>query len=98
MTKTAPAVAFLLALSLMAPLEAAPAAATAPLLAAPEATLCPAPQPAAAADLEKIARPQNICPICPMQAGEQCLYEGQECGLGSGCTCQVSGPFLDCCQ
>lgn len=99
MNRTALALTFLLALCLVAPLHAAPAAPTpAPLFVTPAATACPATVPAAEGiDFEKIARPQLFCQFCPVQQGETCSYVGQDCGLGSGCSCKTLGSTLACC-
>lgn len=97
MNRTALVLAFLLALCLVTPAHAGPAA-PAPTLtqtfAAPAATACSA---AEVIDFETIARPQLLCQHCPVQQGETCSYVGQECGLGSGCSCKTLGSTLACC-
>ncbi|HWM93272.1 MAG TPA: hypothetical protein VN493_21090 [Thermoanaerobaculia bacterium] len=91
MNRIALSLAFLLALCLVVPLHAQPAAA--PLAA----SLCPvAAQPAAdSIDLAKIAAPKLICEQCPLEQGENCLFPGQECSWRPGCTCRAN---LVCCR
>ena len=93
MNRTALSLAFLLALCLVAPLHAQPAAA--PLFMAPVA--CPAvAQPAAdSIDLVQIAEPKLLCEQCPLEFGEVCELEGQSCSWRPGCTCRAN---LTCCR
>jgi hypothetical protein len=87
MNRIALSLAFLLALCLVAPLHAEPAA----------APLCPAvAQPAAdSIDLAQKPAPQLLCQQCPLEPGEICAFEGQVCSWRTGCTCQAN---LVCCR
>ncbi len=93
MNRTALSLAFLLALCLVAPLHAQPAAA--PLFMAPAACTAAAQPAADPIDLAQIAAPQLLCQQCPLEQGEICSFEGQSCSWRPGCTCQAS---LVCCR
>jgi hypothetical protein len=93
MNKTAISLALLLALCLVAPLQAQPAAA--PAFMAPAVCTAVAQPAADSIDLAQIVAPSPICEQCPLELGENCEFQGQSCSWRPGCTCRAN---LTCCR